>query len=94
MNDPLCAAVAALMEDREEWVGTATELLRQLAKTSARLLPKSPSALSQSLNRAAPLLETIGLLVRTRLHDTAGNRQIHIWRSDEPSSEASEAQEL
>lgn len=88
-GDPVCAAIRRLMEDRTEWQGTASDLDRALEHDDPPGWPKSPSALSQRLNRVAPLLEQAGIQVAGRLHDAAGNRQIRISKSDPSPSGAS-----
>ena len=60
--DPIAAAVRAVMEERTEWTGTATDLLGALAEAvgervaKSKTWPGSPRALSGRLRRAATFL--------------------------------------
>jgi hypothetical protein len=64
-GDPVVTAVAELMKSRQEWQGTATELLAALTKAAAtsRSLPKTPNAMRMSLDRLAPALKSMGIQV-------------------------------
>ena len=59
--DPVAAAVRAVMEERAEWTGTATDLLGALAEAAgervakSKTWPASPRALSGRLRRAGTL---------------------------------------
>ncbi len=65
--DHVSMAIIQLMESREEWSGTATDLKRELellvrdGVQKLRGWPGNPSALSGRLNRAAPALATFGI---------------------------------
>ena len=65
MSSPVGEAVLALMDQRSDWSGTATELHRALASNAgediARRLPKSASHLSRELNRIAHSLRLVGV---------------------------------
>ena len=60
--DPVALAVLKLMNARQEWKGTATELLDLLNDIAGKLKtgysgwPKIPNHLSQQLNRVSPFL--------------------------------------
>ena len=93
-GDPVAVAVRGLMDDRETWIGTATELLDTLGErlsdtiTRARGWPKSPSALSGRLMRLVPPLRQVGIDIG-RTH--SGQRSITIerssdWRPDSSST--------
>jgi hypothetical protein len=65
--DPVAAAIRAVMEERTEWTGTATDLLGALAEAAgervakSKTWPASPRALSGRLRRAATFLRKIGI---------------------------------
>ena len=65
--DPVAAAVRAVMEERTEWTGTATDLLGALAESAgervakSKTWPASPRALSGRLRRAATFLRKTGI---------------------------------
>lgn len=66
-RDPLAQAIVELMRDKEEWVGTATELLIALRyatrDASYHALPKSSTALGMQLPRVKAPLEAVGIYV-------------------------------
>ena len=74
-RDVLARAVRALMAERREWGGTASELLDLLGGVSQ--IP-NPKVLSDELNRLAPMLRTVGIDVR--YHRTNVRRGITIAR--------------
>lgn len=79
--DPVALAVLALMEDRNLWQGTASELLDALeglikeSTLKSKQWPKAPNALSNRLRRAAPSLRAKGVEIRWR---KSGDRFISI----------------
>jgi len=66
-SDPVAVAIRKLVEQRDEWEGSATELLHTLGElvgetaTRSRAWPRSPRSLSADLVRAAPALRTAGI---------------------------------
>ena len=66
-DDPVAAAVRALMAERTEWTGTATDLVSALAEKTGERVAKSktwsasPRALSGRLRRAATFLRKVGI---------------------------------
>jgi hypothetical protein len=66
-NDPVAGAVGRLLDRREEWSGTATEMLKELGKLvsdevkRSKAWPAAPNALSNRLKRLAPGLRDIGI---------------------------------
>ncbi len=70
-DNPVAVVVRALMEEQDEWSGTATELLNELdglaeryrIDTRARLWPKAPQSLSRRLNEVRPNLAAVGIQV-------------------------------
>ena len=82
--DPVAAAVRALMVERTEWTGTASDLLGALAEVvgdriaKAKTWPASPRALSGRLRRAATFLRKIGIEIDYIKEGRARTRIIHI----------------
>ena len=82
--DPVAAAVRAVMEERTEWTGTATNLLGALAESAGERVakfktwPASPRALSGQLRRAATFLRKIGIEIDYTKEGRARTRIIHI----------------
>jgi len=82
--DPVAAAVRAVMEERTEWKGTATDLLGALAEMAGERIAKSktwpngPQALSGRLTRAATFLRNIGIEIDYMKEGRARTRIIHI----------------
>jgi hypothetical protein len=74
-HDVLARAVRALMVQQHEWEGTASELL-DLFGPAVRI--PNAKALSDELNRLAPMLRTVGVDVRH--HRTNARRGITITR--------------
>ncbi len=66
-TDPVAVAVRDLMESREEWSGTATELYAALAELvdedvrRSRAWPSAPNSLSNRMKRIAPSLRGAGI---------------------------------
>lgn len=66
-NNVTADAVRMLMEDRSNWLGTATDLLDDMEKVvdvrvaRSRGFPKLPNHLSDKLNRAEPFLRHFGI---------------------------------
>jgi len=82
--DPVAAAVRAVMEERTEWTGTATDLLGALAEAAgervakSKTWPASPRVLSGRLRRAATFLRKIGIEIDHTKEGRARTRIIHI----------------
>ncbi len=82
--DPVAAAVRAVMAERTEWTGTATDLLGALAEaagervTKAKTWPASPRALSGRLRRAATFLRKVGIDIDYAKEGRARTRIIRI----------------
>ena len=82
--DPVAAAVRAVMEERTEWTGTATDLLGALAESAgervakSKTWPASPRALSGRLRQAATFLRKIGIEIDHVKEGRARTRIIHI----------------
>lgn len=87
--DPVASALRDLMEDRNEWTGTATELLRVLAKfageyTRSKSWPDNPRNLSGRVRRCAAALRHEGVQIA---HSRSGHKRIrliHITRHTTP----------
>jgi hypothetical protein len=66
--DPVATAVRAMMQERQAWSGTATDLLNSLAplggeRNAAKKWPSNPRALSGRLRRAATFLRKVGIAI-------------------------------
>jgi hypothetical protein len=83
-HDLVASAVRALMRNRSDWTGTATELLAVLANLTYENLrrgkdwPRTPRGLSGRLRRAASNLRKAGIDVAFTREGHAGPRLIHI----------------
>jgi hypothetical protein len=82
--DPVAAAVRAVMAERTEWTGTATDLLGALAEEAgervakSKTWPASPRALSGRLRRAATFLRKVGIEIDYAKEGRARTRIIRI----------------
>ena len=82
--DPVAAAVRAVMTERTEWTGTASDLLGALAEAAGERIaksktwPDSPRALSGRLRRAATFLRKIGIEIAFEREGRARTRIIRI----------------
>lgn len=82
--DPVAAAVRAVMLERTEWTGTASDLLGALGEAAGERIaksktwPDSPRALSGRLRRAATFLRKIGIEVSFEREGRARTRIIRI----------------
>jgi len=82
--DPIAAAVRAVMTERTEWTGTASELLGALGEMAgervakAKTWPDSPRALAGRLRRAATFLRKIGIEIGFEREGRARTRVIRI----------------
>jgi hypothetical protein len=97
--DPVASAVRAMLTQRTEWTGTASELLDDLSKmTSDRLAkskawPDSPRAVSGRLRRAATFLRKVGIEISYGREGRARTRTIKISvTTDHPAPEKLGAQ--
>ena len=77
-GDPVAAAIVALMENREEWQGTASELLTAITPKGndgnprpPRGWPGSPRGMAAQLKKVTPALRVVGIDVQ---HDRASDR--------------------
>jgi len=94
--DEVADGVCQLMEERQEWTGTATDLLTALTEQvndtewRAKSLPKSATALSVSLKRSTPNLRDIGIeITRPPREGSERRRIIEIRKLPESASAAS-----
>ena len=82
--DPVAAAVRAVMSERTEWTGTASDLLGALGEAAGERVAKSktwadsPRALSGRLRRAATFLRKIGIEVSFEREGRLRTRVIRI----------------
>jgi DNA polymerase I-like protein with 3'-5' exonuclease and polymerase domains len=83
--DPVALAVMKLMVNKDEWVGTAMELLKELGKhveddvRKYKTWPKQPQHLSRHLKRLAPVLRTESIEVED-LPRTGGERKKRLYK--------------
>lgn len=90
--DPVAAAVRAVMTERTEWTGTASDLLGALAEMAgervakSKTWPDSPRALSGRLRRAATFLRKIGIDIGFEREGRARTRTIRITTAGKPAS--------
>lgn len=83
-GDPVANAICSLIAERNEWSGTATELLGAIeGKVGERVsksknFPKSPRALSGRLTRAASFLRKMGIEIERDRQGKSAKRIIHI----------------
>jgi hypothetical protein len=91
-NDPVSAAVRALMDSRSTWEGNATKLLIALGPIFDRWgkagASTSPRALSGRVRKAAALLQKIGITVEFERLGHSRDRMIRICRTGEPEQAA------
>jgi len=83
-KDPVISALLELMDKRETWKASPTELLKTLKLfvpekiQKSRQWPKCAHVLSRKLNRAASLLKEVGVEVITGIKEGKGERKIVI----------------
>jgi hypothetical protein len=83
-GDPIASGVRTLMATRTDWVGTATNLLADLAAIAGERVakskewPASPRALSGRLTRAGTFLRKIGIDISSKPEGHARTRTIRI----------------
>ena len=93
--DPIATAVRAVMAERTEWTGTATDLLGALAEEAgervakAKTWPASPRALSGRLRRAATFLRKVDIEIDYAKEGRARTRIIRIFCAADSSGAAS-----
>jgi hypothetical protein len=91
-NDVVGAAVAEFMDGKEEWEGTATELLEALSELPSvnekdKAWPKRPNTLTRRLNNLKSTLADYGIKVQTgKDYRTATQKTILLRRVDNLSS--------
>jgi DNA polymerase I-like protein with 3'-5' exonuclease and polymerase domains len=84
--DPVAVAVVKLMADKDEWVGTTMELLKELGTRvdedvrRYKTWPKQPNYLSRHLTRRAPVLRAEGIEVED-LPRTGGEKKKRLFKN-------------
>jgi len=95
INDVVGAAVAEFMDGKEEWEGTATELLEALSELPSvnekdKAWPKRPHTLTRRLNNLKSALADYGIKVQTaKDYRTATQKTILLRREEKIASQAS-----
>lgn len=90
--DPVAVAVRAVMAERTEWTGTASDLLGALggaageAQCRIRTWPSSPRALGGRLRRAAAFLRKVGIEIHFSREGRPRARTIRISAASEGSA--------
>lgn len=89
-NDVVGAAIVEFMEDKDEWTGTATDLMEALKELPSvnekdKAWPKRPNTLTRKLNKIKSALADYGIKVDTDFR-TATQRLILLQRVDNLSS--------
>jgi hypothetical protein len=82
--DPVAALVRAIMADRAQWTGSASDLLQ--VGTNRSGWPKSPRALAGRLRRAQTFLRTLGIEIVFGREVRLGTRTIGITALSELQS--------
>jgi len=84
-SDPIAACVRELMTSRQQWSGTASDLLRAADKLQRAEVsinrphwPRTPRALAGRLRRAQTSLRAVGIDVTFLREGHAGNRMIRM----------------
>ncbi len=93
--DPVALAIRQLMSERQNWTGTATDLLKALVEivgekvANTKDWPKTPRVLSGCITRTAPFLRRIGTDIERFKIGRSRARTIHITThtSGEPERE-------
>jgi hypothetical protein len=102
-NNPVAIIIFQFMQNRKEWVGTASELLAEIFMYSDEvtkrnpLFPQNPQRLSNILDRLAPgfLLEGINIDKGDHLRESGtGNRRIKIIKTGNTSSHSSHSSQI
>ncbi|MEA3150893.1 MAG: hypothetical protein QOD56_1832 [Gammaproteobacteria bacterium] len=94
--DPVANAVRAIMSDRTNWTGTASDLLRAAADLSGDDMaprsagwPRTPRTLAGRVRRAQTFLRTLGIEIAFSREGHAGARMITMSVAQEPAETSS-----
>ena len=94
--DPVALAVRAMIADRDQWEGTATELLHELNERTQdhvrrnKRWPADGARLSNRLRRAAPALRTLGVKVIEPRRQGRASRKVWKIRKEPQDSDRSD----
>ena len=82
-NDVVGAAIAEFMEDKDEWTGTATDLMEALKELPSvnekdKAWPKRPNTLTRKLNKIKSALADYGIQVEDFRRSTPD--RTHFWK--------------
>jgi len=82
-GDPVAVAVRQLAAQPGGWLGTASDLLAELARRHSDgqgpFLPKSPRSLADKLRRLATFLRAVGVHVENSRDGKTRDRTIRLW---------------
>ena len=99
---PIATVIIKFMESRENWTGTATQLLQEIEPVATELKidthrnnlwPKSPGALSRRLNEVKNNLRDVSILVTYNKDSKTRLKIIEIRKISSESLESSESSE-
>ena len=87
---PIGTSVVILMEDKVEWIGTATELLSELEDVATenrinihdKLWPRTPNWLSRRINEVRTNLREKGITIEKKTSDNS-NKELVIRKTQE-----------
>ncbi len=88
-GNPVAEAILCLMDEKEGWQGTATELLKTLRMTYPELagdpasFPRQPNLFSGELRRVQALLRSRGIKIVFVRQGKSGYRRIEIRKAEE-----------
>lgn len=97
-SNPVASALLSIMANRNEWEGTATNLLNTLVEevgekvASSKSFPKSASSLSGRIRRVATFLRKIGIEIEYSKQGRSGKRITHIRKVKVNQSTVASAQ--
>ncbi len=98
-SDPISLAIVEMMDrlDVKKWVGTPTQLLKDLAGyvpnngANKKGWPQAPNIFTNRLRRVQTFLRAMGIEVE---HTKSGKRLIRLWKRDAENSEPAEREKL
>jgi hypothetical protein len=86
---PIAGLIRTMVDQKQQWTGTATKLLDELCKFAgeseqrSRAWPKTPQTLSRQLRRLNPAFRMIGVEIESHREPNTGRRLITLKRTDQ-----------